>query len=77
MYISKLALDHYRSWRHCIIDCAPGITIFDGNNGVGKTNIVEAVEFLSTGYGHRTHTAKPLIQAGQSLCSYPLRMFFF
>ena len=65
MYISKLALDHYRSWEHCIIDCAPGITIFYGNNGVGKTNIVEAVEFLSTGMSHRTHTAKPLIQAGQ------------
>lgn len=65
MYISKLALDYYRSWEHCIIDCAPGITIFYGNNGVGKTNIVEAVEFLSTGMSHRTHTAKPLIQAGQ------------
>ncbi|WP_418969310.1 DNA replication/repair protein RecF [Alloscardovia omnicolens] len=66
MYISKLALDHFRSWEHCVVDLAPGITIFYGNNGIGKTNIVEAVEFLSTGMSHRTHTAKPLIQAAQS-----------
>ncbi|MFD0704540.1 DNA replication/repair protein RecF [Alloscardovia venturai] len=66
MYISRLALDHFRSWEQCLLDLAPGITIFYGNNGLGKTNIVEAVEFLSTGLSHRTHSAKPLIQAGQS-----------
>lgn len=65
MYISRLALDHFRSWEQCLVDIAPGITIFYGNNGLGKTNIVEAVEFLSTGMSHRASSAKPLIQAGQ------------
>ncbi|OTA26817.1 DNA replication and repair protein RecF [Alloscardovia macacae] len=65
MYISRLALDHFRSWEQCLLDLAPGITIFYGENGIGKTNIVEAVEFLSTGMSHRASSAKPLIQAGQ------------
>lgn len=66
MYISRLALDHFRSWEQCILDIAPGITIFYGNNGLGKTNIVESVEFLSTGMSHRANSAKPLIQAGHT-----------
>lgn len=65
MYISRLALDHFRSWEQCLLDLAPGITIFYGENGIGKTNIVEAAEFLSTGMSHRASSAKPLIQAGQ------------
>ncbi|WP_018142869.1 DNA replication/repair protein RecF [Alloscardovia criceti] len=66
MYISRLALDHFRSWEQCLLDFAPGITIIYGDNGRGKTNIVEAIEFLSSGMSHRTHTAKTLIQAGQA-----------
>lgn len=66
MYISRLALDHFRSWEQCLLDLAPGITIFYGENGIGKTNIVEAAEFLSTGMSHRASSAKPLIQAGRS-----------
>ena len=49
MHISRLALDHYRSWDHCVLDFEPGINILQGSNGLGKTNIVEAVEGLSTG----------------------------
>ena len=49
MYISRLALDHYRSWEHCVLDFKPGINILQGANGLGKTNIVEAIEVLSTG----------------------------
>ncbi|TCD54299.1 DNA replication/repair protein RecF [Alloscardovia theropitheci] len=66
MYISRLALDHFRSWDQCIIDIDPGITIFYGSNGLGKTNIVEAIEFLSAGITHRANSAKPLIQAGHT-----------
>lgn len=65
MYISRLALDHFRSWEQCLTDFAPGITIFYGNNGIGKTNIVEAIEFMSTGMSHRASSAKPLIQTGE------------
>ena len=60
MYISRLALDHYRSWEHCVLDFEPGINILQGANGLGKTHIVEAVEVLSTGSSNRTSSSYAL-----------------
>lgn len=64
MHITKLALDHFRSWNHLVVDLGPGVTIFQGANGLGKTNIVEAIEVLSTGSSHRTSSSLPLVERG-------------
>lgn len=64
MYISRIALDSFRSWNHLICDCKPGINIIYGNNGLGKTNIVESLEVASTGISHRTSSTLPLITRG-------------
>lgn len=66
MYVSRLALDHFRSWSHLVVDFAPGVTILKGANGLGKTNIVEAIEVLSTGSSHRVSSSLPLIERGES-----------
>lgn len=66
MHISLIALDNFRSWNHCVIDCNPDINVFYGNNGLGKTNIVEAIEVISTGVSHRTSLTTPLIKKGNS-----------
>lgn len=66
MIVSRLALDHFRSWNHCILDLNPGITVLQGPNGSGKTNIVESIELLSTGMSHRTSTLSQLVERGQS-----------
>lgn len=62
MYISRLALDHFRSWNNCLLHCENGINILYGKNGFGKTNIVEAIEVLSTGTSHRVSSVLPLIE---------------
>lgn len=62
--VSRMALDHFRSWDHCIIDFPPGVTVIQGANGMGKTNLVEAIEVLSTGSSHRTSGSLPLVQRG-------------
>lgn len=64
MHVSRLALDHFRSWGQCVLDFAPGVNVLQGANGLGKTNIVEAIEVLSTGSSHRTSASLPLIQRG-------------
>ncbi|PJM78290.1 DNA replication and repair protein RecF [Bifidobacterium scaligerum] len=66
MYISRLALDHYRSWSQVVVDFVPGVNILVGRNGLGKTNLVEAVEVLSTGTSHRVSSTLPLIERGES-----------
>ncbi len=48
-----------------VLDLTPGINILQGANGLGKTNIVEAIEVLSTGLSHRTSSSVPLVQRGE------------
>ncbi|EPI48598.1 putative DNA replication and repair protein RecF [Gardnerella vaginalis JCP8151B] len=62
MYVSKLALDHFRSWSNCVLDFYPKINILLGSNGLGKTNIVESLEVISTGTSHRVSSLMPLIE---------------
>lgn len=62
--ISRLALDHFRSWTQVVLDFSSGINILVGKNGIGKTNIVEAIEFLSSGSSHRVNASKYLIERG-------------
>lgn len=66
MYITRLALDHFRSWDHCVLDIEPGITVLLGANGLGKTNLVESIEVIATGASHRTSSLSPVIQYGMS-----------
>ncbi|EFA22419.1 DNA replication/repair protein RecF [Bifidobacterium gallicum] len=65
MRITRLALDHFRSWNEVVLDFPSGITMLQGHNGLGKTNLVEAIEVLSTGSSHRTSSSLPLVQRGQ------------
>lgn len=66
MHISRLALDHYRSWDQVVVDFEPGVTILSGTNGLGKTNIVEAIEVIATGSSHRASSTLPLIKRGST-----------
>ncbi|OZG65245.1 DNA replication/repair protein RecF [Bifidobacterium eulemuris] len=66
MHVSRLALDRFRSWHQCVLDLNPGVNVLQGRNGLGKTNIVEAVEVLSTGGSHRASSSLPLIERGQT-----------
>ncbi len=63
MYIRSLELRDYRSWPELKVDLEPGITIFLGRNGFGKTNIVEAIGYLAHLASHRVSTDAPLVRA--------------
>ena len=64
MYVRHLALRDFRSWTHVEVDLAPGRTVFVGQNGYGKTNLVEALWYCATLGSHRVATDAPLIRAG-------------
>ena len=46
MYISKIHLENFRNYETFDINMSDGVTVLHGKNGLGKTNILEAV-FLS------------------------------
>lgn len=47
MYIRKLSLQNYRNFECLELDFKPGISIIHSPNGAGKTNVIEAVSYLS------------------------------
>ncbi len=61
VYIEHLSLTDFRSYHQLDTGLAPGVTVFVGPNGVGKTNIVEAIGYLASLSSHRVSTDKPLI----------------
>ena len=64
MFVARLELHQFRNYAEADVRLAPGVTIFQGANGQGKTNLVEAVEYLSRLGSHRVSTDAPLVQFG-------------
>ncbi|RWP77749.1 DNA replication/repair protein RecF [Mesorhizobium sp.] len=52
-HISKLSLTNFRNYATLSIDIDPGAVIFSGDNGAGKTNLLEAISLLTPGRGLR------------------------
>ncbi|MEU6133389.1 DNA replication/repair protein RecF [Nocardioides sp. NPDC047086] len=64
MYVSHLSLHDFRSYPNVEVPLEAGVTAFVGRNGQGKTNLVEAIDYLSRLQSHRVATDAPLVRAG-------------
>ena len=60
LYLSNLTLSHFRSHRRAVIDVGAQPVAIHGNNGAGKTNILEAISLLSPGRGLRRASAEDM-----------------
>lgn len=61
MIIKQLLLNNFRNYKSGCWQFSDGINIFYGDNGQGKTNILEALHFCSFGFSHRTFQESDLI----------------
>jgi len=52
-FLSTLRLTDFRNYARLTLPLAPGAVVLVGDNGAGKTNLLEAVSFLSPGRGLR------------------------
>jgi DNA replication and repair protein RecF len=64
LYVSHLVLHDFRSYADVEVVLEPGPTAFVGRNGQGKTNLVEAIDYLSRLTSHRVATDAPLVRTG-------------
>lgn len=64
MFVTHLSLADFRNYTSAEVALDAGVTVFTGANGQGKTNLVEAVEFLATLGSHRVAGDQPLVRAG-------------
>ncbi|MBA4321327.1 MAG: DNA replication and repair protein RecF [Odoribacter sp.] len=47
MYLKKLSLTFFKNYDQADLEFSPKINCFVGNNGMGKTNILDAIHYLS------------------------------
>ncbi|GAA0473531.1 DNA replication/repair protein RecF [Parasphingorhabdus litoris] len=66
MTISRLTLQNFRNYPQLRLETAPGFVVLSGDNGAGKTNILEAVSLLSPGRGLRRAPIKDMASEGSS-----------
>ncbi|MGW3601759.1 DNA replication/repair protein RecF [Micromonospora sp. NPDC005161] len=66
MYVHRLELVDFRSYERVAVDLQPGANVLIGANGVGKTNLVEALGYVATLDSHRVATDAPLVRMGAS-----------
>ena len=65
MIVTHLSLIDFRNYEIAEISLEPGATVFVGSNGQGKTNLVEALGFLSTLGSHRVSSDQAMIRQGR------------
>lgn len=66
MYVKNLKVKNYRNYSDVNIDLNKGLNIFVGENAQGKTNITEAIYFLSALKSHRSCKNKDIIKWGET-----------
>ena len=62
MFIKHLSLSNFRNYRTAEVAFEPGVTLLLGPNGQGKTNLVEAIRYLSSLNSHRVAGYQALIR---------------
>ena len=64
MFTERLELKNFRNYQHESLEFVDGINIFYGNNGQGKTNVLEALFLASMGKSFRTSHDVEMIKDG-------------
>lgn len=63
-HVARLSLADFRNYSSLALDFSPGAVVLTGDNGAGKTNLLEAVSFLSPGRGLRRAVLEDVARAG-------------
>ncbi len=67
MWVHSLSLTDFRSHGQVDLEFSPGVTTFIGLNGQGKTNLIEAIGYVSSLSSHRVASDAPLVRHGAQI----------
>ncbi len=65
MQISRIFLHNFRNYERCTFEFEPGINVIAGPNGIGKTNLLEGIAYLSIPKSFRGVKDSELVRWGQ------------
>ena len=74
MYARDLSVARYRSFGSYRLALSDGVTVLAGPNAAGKTNLIEALQLLTSGASFRHPTASELVRDGAGSCKVELRL---
>ncbi|QDH14515.1 DNA replication/repair protein RecF [Oecophyllibacter saccharovorans] len=66
MRLERLTLTDFRNYSRCVWKPAAALAVFTGENGSGKTNLLEAVSLLAPGRGLRSAPPSHLLRNGST-----------
>jgi DNA replication and repair protein RecF len=64
LYLKRLSLLQFKSYENQYFEFAPGLNLLAGRNGVGKTNVLDAVHYLCLTKSHFLPQDKQNVQHG-------------
>ncbi|MDD3165061.1 MAG: DNA replication/repair protein RecF [Oscillospiraceae bacterium] len=64
MRLDALQLENFRNYAAITTNFDPGVNLLMGDNAQGKTNLLEAITYLSTGHAFRTRKEAELLRFG-------------
>ena len=64
MMVRSVTLDYFRNYVHLQAEFSPQVNVIYGENAQGKTNLLEAIAYLSAARSHRARYDKELILFG-------------
>jgi len=65
MLITELKLKNFRNYEEMILCPDPGVNLFFGRNGSGKTNLLEAIHYAALGRSHRISNDVNVVRYGE------------
>lgn len=68
MILKKLSILNYKNIIQTEVDFSPKMNCFFGNNGMGKTNLLDAIHYLSFCKSHTNTPDSQIIHAEKDLC---------
>ena len=64
MNLQSLVLQNFRSYKKAAFDLNPNVTYIIGENTAGKSNLIEAMAYLSSGKSFRAEKEQQVIHFG-------------
>ena len=74
MIIHSLKLRNFRNYEEIEILPHPGVNILFGQNGSGKTNLLEAIHYCALGRSHRTSQDKEVVLKGADMAAVGVQL---
>ncbi len=74
MLIQSLKLRNYRNYQELEIIPHPGVNILFGQNGSGKTNLLEAIHYCALGRSHRTSQDREVVMKGAEMAAIGVQL---